>query len=509
MSDRIPLDDLTSDQLDVLYSELEALRAGEEPGYGITPTAGQWIWRWNRTSPQVRLEVAANVISAGQRADRCFTEDHEGRLTGLTERIAQAEATIERVRVRAQQWQAAMIPGEQNPAAQQVLELLAEQPGTAATESTHTATTTAVTDLAKAVQRAAGATQQDFALTSQAGAEATKPVHPAATNASSSGTPNREMAAGIRRCDEAADLMRDARALREQIAAALYEHSNPGHRWADAHPHDRILYGQDADAVLPVILPGTRITATLARMADVERVIALYEQWVKAGPPPLGVSLSRWWDARLVELHDAIRPPAHTTEEEVPKTPPNRYDQLTDRGRQLMAAFDEVDLAEICASTEAERDGAYRERAHLVALLAAMTDGAVIAPAPDIDEPGWGIAYLTLGGRQASWHISPRDADLVAGIEYVPATDPRAQWDGHTTEEKYQHIAELTRAGAELSTTQAAVQRVRERCRAVRDRTGPAGMINASQILSLLSTTWPDGNFEAPLPGPTTPATEA
>jgi hypothetical protein len=36
------------------------------------------------------------------------------------------------------------------------------------------------------------------------------------------------------------------------------------------------------------------------------RVIALYEEWVKAGPPPFGTSLARWWDQRLVELHDAI-----------------------------------------------------------------------------------------------------------------------------------------------------------------------------------------------------------
>jgi hypothetical protein len=27
-------------------------------------------------------------------------------------------------------------------------------------------------------------------------------------------------------------------------------------------------------------------------------------------------------------------------------------------------------------------------------------------------------------------------------------------------------------------------------------------MINASQILGLLSPTWPDGNFEAPAPAP-------
>jgi hypothetical protein len=36
-------------------------------------------------------------------------------------------------------------------------------------------------------------------------------------------------------------------------------------------------------------------------------VVELRDEWVKAGPPPLGVSLSRWWDARLVELNKAIK----------------------------------------------------------------------------------------------------------------------------------------------------------------------------------------------------------
>jgi hypothetical protein len=44
-----------------------------------------------------------------------------------------------------------------------------------------------------------------------------------------------------------------------------------------------------------------------------DRVTALHEQWVKAGPPPLGTPLARWWDRRLIELHDAIRPPAEET----------------------------------------------------------------------------------------------------------------------------------------------------------------------------------------------------
>jgi hypothetical protein len=48
--------------------------------------------------------------------------------------------------------------------------------------------------------------------------------------------------------------------------------------------------------------------------AKTTRVIALYERWVKAGPPPLGVLIARWWDARLVELHNAIRPAAEPEE---------------------------------------------------------------------------------------------------------------------------------------------------------------------------------------------------
>ncbi|MFM9595726.1 hypothetical protein ACKI1J_24300 [Streptomyces scabiei] len=88
-----------------------------------------------------------------------------------------------------------------------------------------------------------------------------------------------------------------------------------------------------------------------------------------------------------------------------------------------------------------ERDGAYRERAQLLALLAALHP-SVIAPAPDVDEDGWQILYLRIGGKQASWHIAPRDAELYAHVQHVPVDDSRAQWDGHTTEQKYAHIGQ-------------------------------------------------------------------
>lgn len=53
---------------------------------------------------------------------------------------------------------------------------------------------------------------------------------------------------------------------------------------------------------------------------------------------------------------------------------------------------------------------------------------------------------------------------------------------------------------ARAQQAETAVERVRGTCQKVRDRVGPGGMINASQILGLLSPTWPDGNFEAPAP---------
>jgi hypothetical protein len=92
---------------------------------------------------------------------------------------------------------------------------------------------------------------------------------------------------------------------------------------------------------------------------------------------------------------------------------------------------------------EAERDGAYRERAHLTAWLATIHP-AVITPASDIDDDGWQILYLTAGGRQLSWHIAPGDADLFAHVEHVDHGDERGRWDGHTTEQKYQAIRSMT-----------------------------------------------------------------
>ncbi|MFJ6073669.1 hypothetical protein ACIQFU_22980 [Streptomyces sp. NPDC093065] len=79
-----------------------------------------------------------------------------------------------------------------------------------------------------------------------------------------------------------------------------------------------------------------RVVSALHRAAEdtVTRVIDLYEQWVAAGPPPLGTSMSRWWDTRLVELHNAIQPPAREQRERPthPDGTPYRHHEIKAEG---------------------------------------------------------------------------------------------------------------------------------------------------------------------------------
>lgn len=53
-----------------------------------------------------------------------------------------------------------------------------------------------------------------------------------------------------------------------------------------------------------------------------DRVTNLYESWLAAGTPPLGVPLARWWDRRLAELRDAIRADAEQSARTAGNNPP-------------------------------------------------------------------------------------------------------------------------------------------------------------------------------------------
>lgn len=89
----------------------------------------------------------------------------------------------------------------------------------------------------------------------------------------------------------------------------------------------------------PIRAPWTpEQVAALHRSAEetVTRVIDLYEQWVKAGAPPLGTPMSRWWDRRLVELRGAI----HGGAEESSRTTPDNPVASGDLAEQLRTAIE-------------------------------------------------------------------------------------------------------------------------------------------------------------------------
>lgn len=82
----------------------------------------------------------------------------------------------------------------------------------------------------------------------------------------------------------------------------------------------------------------------------------------------------------------------------------------------------------------------YRERAHLLAHLAAVYPSHF---QPDPGEPDWPVLFISLPTGQACWHIAPDDLDLFPHV-----ADGGDTWDGHTTEVKYQRVDHATRIKA-------------------------------------------------------------
>lgn len=83
-------------------------------------------------------------------------------------------------------------------------------------------------------------------------------------------------------------------------------------------------------------------------------------------------------------------------------------------------------------------DAVYRERSHLLALLATHYPAHLQT---DLNEPGWPVLFLSLPTGQCAWHISDSDADLFVHVR----DDIYETWDGHTTDEKYGRVDRLTR----------------------------------------------------------------
>lgn len=92
----------------------------------------------------------------------------------------------------------------------------------------------------------------------------------------------------------------------------------------------------------------------------------------------------------------------------------------------------------------------YRERAQLVAFVASLFPSVIAYSDPD--EPNWPVIYITSPAGQMSWHLHKDDLELFAHVPMAQADDPHAQWDGHSSEEKYRRLAALVSIRQLLST---------------------------------------------------------
>lgn len=105
---------------------------------------------------------------------------------------------------------------------------------------------------------------------------------------------------------------------------------------------------------------------------------------------------------------------------------------------QLDAYLGERDeAAQLIAEAGKERDAAYHERAHLAAAFARLYPSHL---AHDPNSPGWPVICIHSPADQLAWHISPRDLRLFDGIDTA-----ENDWDGHSTELKYQRLALIGR----------------------------------------------------------------
>ena len=103
-------------------------------------------------------------------------------------------------------------------------------------------------------------------------------------------------------------------------------------------------------------------------------------------------------------------------------------------------AFPELvrEVRELRGIAEA-KDAAYRERDALVALLSKLFPATLghHGDDPDWDDDWRNIVYIDFPTGQGSWHIHDRELPMFAHL-----SRGTAEWDGHTTEEKYARLAE-------------------------------------------------------------------
>ncbi len=149
-----------------------------------------------------------------------------------------------------------------------------------------------------------------------------------------------------------------------------------------------------------------------------------------------GSAMTRDADS-VMEALDAVR--GHIlklrVEREDMKQHAEEWEEQYDGARAILAHRDRE-----LAALAREKDGAYAERNKLVTYLAAVFPSALTRTVIPGWDPEWEwCVCMTTPKGQMSWHIHDSELPLFDHVELVKGWE----WDGHTTEEKYERLAEL------------------------------------------------------------------
>ena len=99
-----------------------------------------------------------------------------------------------------------------------------------------------------------------------------------------------------------------------------------------------------------------------------------------------------------------------------------------------------IDLAAALREARGNKDAAYEERNRVVAALAKCFPSGTAKTAIEGWSEDWhGCVYIDLPTGQASWHYHDSQAWMFSQLPSY-----QGEWDGHTTDEKYRRIEDLT-----------------------------------------------------------------
>ncbi len=160
---------------------------------------------------------------------------------------------------------------------------------------------------------------------------------------------------------------------------------------------------------------------------------------------------------------------------------------INDREQELLEAnnryLERARAAEEEARTQANwKNAVYLERNKLVALLASIFPSGVKQTAIDGWSEDWhGCVYIDFPWGQASWHFHTSQAHLFA---HLPPY--YGNFDGHTTEEKYEAIVREAKGLRERS-PHAVIKRIADVASAVGWQSGEPAVEAAGHIVSVLA----------------------